>query len=382
MPYRVALYLSLSQMHHQGIANGALRYAHNKGWRIFGAYWPMYEMGEITTWKGDGIIAAVESLDELAELRKPGVPVVDISGAVSHPCLTRVSNDNVAIGRQGGEHLLTLGHSRFCFAAAEGSLWSDERLRGFDEATAQSRNDAVGVYAKKLAWWQRSEFSRELAQFLARQPRPFSIMAANDIIGMNVVGACRIAGLSIPEDVALVSVDNEELLCELSTPPMSSIPFDRHEIGFRAAERLDALMQGLIDYMPPLQITPLPVVERASSDLGSSGDGLVNAALAYIRREAKHGISAIDVVRQASCSRRTLESRFQHGLGHSILAEIHRVRVNHARHLLMETALPVSRVSSESGFNSVARFITVFSDLAGESPKRYRQRKGVMRRGS
>ncbi|MCD8139111.1 MAG: helix-turn-helix domain-containing protein [Planctomycetaceae bacterium] len=226
----------------------------------------------------------------------------------------------------------------------------------------------------------KPEFKRELAQFLSKQPRPFSIMAANDIIGMNVVGACRMAGLSIPNDVALVSVDNEELLCELSTPPMSSIPFDRHEIGFRAAERLDALMQGLIDYTPPLLIEPMPVVERASSILVSSGDATVNEALAYIRRNAASGIIAVDVARQASCSRRTLEARFRKELGCSILTEIHRVRVSLARHLLMETSLPINRVSTECGFNSVTRFGAIFTAMVGESPRRYRERRGTMRR--
>ena len=380
MPYNIALYLSLTQMHHQGIANGALRYAHTKGWRIFGAYWPMYEIGEIEKWNGDGIIAAVESLEELAELRKAGVPVVDISGAVEHPDLTRVSNDNLAIGNQGGEHIALLGLEHHCFAAAEGSLWSDERQRGFCTALARrGRGEEVTVFRRPFSWWQQPEFSQELADFLAKQPRPFGIMAANDIVGMNVVGACRLAGLSIPEEVALVSVDNEELLCELSTPPMSSIPFDRHEIGFRAAERLDALMQGLIDSMPPLLITPMPVVERASSTLLPTGDATVKAALSYIRQNARQGIGAVDVARQAACSRRTLEARFRKLMGHSILDEIHRIRVGHARHLLMETALPISRVSSECGFNSVVRFIAVFTELAGEAPKSYRLRKGVMR---
>ncbi|MCC8164636.1 MAG: helix-turn-helix domain-containing protein [Planctomycetes bacterium] len=217
-----------------------------------------------------------------------------------------------------------------------------------------------------------------MARFLRRQKPPFAIMAANDIIGMNVVGACRLAGLAIPEDVALVSVDNEELLCELSTPPMSSIPFDRFEIGFRAAERLDALMQGLIDYMPPLLIQPLPLVERASSTLLSSTDIMVNEALSYIRQNARQGIGAVEVVRQAKCSRRTLETRFKKIVGVSILEEIHRVRIGHASHLLLETTLPVSRISTDCGFNSVARFIAVFTEMTGVSPKAYRQRKGVM----
>ncbi len=378
MPNNVALYLSLTQMHHQGIANGALRYANAKGWRIFGAYWPMYEIGAIDAWNGDGIIAAVESAGELRKLRRAGVPIVDISGAIERDDLTRVSNDNVAIGRLAGDHIARLGYDRYCFAAAAGSLWSDERFRGFQEATAPYRRDDVAVFRRKYGWWQSPEFSPELARFLRRQKRPFAVMAANDIIGMNVVGACRLAGLAIPADVALVSVDNEELLCELSTPPMSSIPFDRFEIGFRAAERLDALMQGLIGYMPPLLIPPLPLVERASSTLLPSTDIMVNEALSYIRQNARQGIGAVEVVRQAKRSRRTLETRFKKIVGTSILEEIHRVRIGHASHLLLETTLPVSRISKDCGFNSVARFIAVFTEMTGASPKAYRQRKGVM----
>ncbi|MCC8164637.1 MAG: hypothetical protein LIQ31_00460 [Planctomycetes bacterium] len=145
MPHNVALYLSLTQMHHQGIANGALRYANAKGWRIFGAYWPMYEIRTIDAWNGDGIIAAVESAGELRKLRRAGLPIVDISGAVERDDLTRVSNDNAAIGRLAGDHIVRLGYDRYCFAAAAGSLWSDDRLRGFQDATAPPTGTATSL---------------------------------------------------------------------------------------------------------------------------------------------------------------------------------------------------------------------------------------------
>lgn len=380
MPFNIALYLNLTQMHHQGIAHGVLQYANSKGWRLFGAYWPMNEIGAIDDWRGDGIIAAVESLDELKELRKAKVPIVDISGAVAHPTLTRVSNDNIGIGVLGGEHLSELGYENCCFAAAEGSLWSEERLEGFSRATAAWRKGPVAVFGRRISWWREPEFSRALARFLLQQKRPACIMAANDIIGMNVVGACRMAQLSIPGDMALVSVDDEDLLCELSVPPMSSIPFDRKEIGLRAAERLDALMQGLIRYFPPLSIPSFPVMKRASSTYLSSDDALLNEAISYIRQNARRGIGAVDVVRKTACSRRTLETRFRKELGHSILSEVHRVRVEHAKHLLIETILPVSKISAECGFNSVVRFGAVFLEITGKTPKEYRNRKGVMKK--
>ncbi|MCC8179412.1 MAG: substrate-binding domain-containing protein [Planctomycetes bacterium] len=372
--FQVALYLNMTLLHQQGMVHGVIRYSRERrNWNLFGAYWPMYEINDINKWGGDGIIAAVESREDIEMLTRPGLPVVDTSGAIYHPQLSTITNDNVGIGVIGGEHMADNGFEHYAFCAADGSAWSDERLEGFRRATSGSRERGVAVFSKKIGWWHSPEFSRELAEFLQLQPKPLAVMSANDIIGMNVVGACRLAGLRIPEDVALVSVDNEELLCDLSTPPISSIPFDREEIGYRSAERLDMLMQGVAgETPPPLRIRPLPLVERASSAMFAVSDPMVAQALALIRSDAIKHLGAGEVAAKLYTSRRNLERKFRQQMGRTLLEEIHRTRIKHAKRLLRESKLSATRIAYLSGFGTLDRFAAVFSRYAGVAPKQYR----------
>ncbi len=373
--FRVALYFNMALVHHQGMANGIIRYARNHGdWELFGAYWPMYRISDYHSWQGDGIIAAVETPGDIEKLTASGIPVVDTSGAILDPRLSLVTNDNPEIGRVGGSHLVLNGLERFVFCAAKGSTWSDERLAGFDQATRAARTGKLAVFRRKYNWWYTPEYSRALAQFLSRQRFPIGLMAANDTIGMNVVGAARLAGIRIPEDVALVSVDNEELLCELSTPPMSSIPFNRQEIGYRAAERLDQLMRGVISEAPELRIKPYPLVERASSAVTTARDAMVVEAVAFIRQNAGMNLSAGEVADKLFTSRRNLERRFKDQLGRTILEEIHRARINLAKRLFREGEASAKRVAGLSGFRTLDRFSAIFTRYAGVSPSVYRDR--------
>lgn len=371
--FKVALYFNMAQVHHQGMVKGIIEYARERGnWELFGAYWPMIQIRDFGDWKGDGIIAAVETQGDIALLTRGGVPVVDTSGAIFDRKFATVTNDNPEIGRICGAHLVDNGLEHYAFCGALGSMWSEERLLGFEEATRGVRIGKIATFRRKIGWWHSPEFSGELADFLFRQRRPLGVLSANDIIGMNVVGACRMAGLRIPGDIAIVSVDNEELLCELSTPPLSSIPFNRFEVGFRSAERLDALMRGLFPEAPASRIKPMELVERASSAAVTTSDSLVLSALALIRDRAVSNINAMEVAQALFSSKRNLERRFREETGRTILEEIHRTRVAYAKRLLRESDLSIKRISGASGFRTLDRFVAIFTRYAKISPKQYR----------
>lgn len=369
---RVAIYLDLTQVHQQGIANGILRYARERGnWQLFGAYWPMSAIDDFRKWRGDGIVGDIQTQGDIELARAAGAPVVDTSGAFDHPLLSTVTNDNRRTGELAAAHFSENGHASFAFCGMEDMIWSDERLAGF-AAGLEREPGNVPVFRKKLAWWHSSRFSAALGKWLARLPRPLAVFAANDIIGMNVVGACRLASLRIPEEVAVASVDNEEMLCELSSPPMSSFPFDRHEIGYRAAERLDALMRGSAFPIPPLRVQPLPLVIRASSSSLVFSDPLIGEVVSHIRRNAVNFLGVAEVARMFKLSRRNLERRFRAQIGHTMLEEIHRVRVAFAKRLLGSGDLPLVKVAHRCGFMTPVRFAIVFQKLEGVSPKAYR----------
>lgn len=379
---RVALYMDMDQAHQRGIANGIVQYVRKHGnWRIFGAQWPMFAVGDLGAWDGDGIIAAIETEGDVEKILRTGLPVVDVSGGQEHPEITRIINDSVLTGEIAGRHLLDNGYTRFAFVACSDTLWSRHRLEGLDRVTRGARSGGIPVFGRKKLWWRQPQFSTELAEFLASQPKPLAVMAANDMVAMNVVGCCRMAQLRIPEDVAVVSVDNEELMCELSTPAVSSIPFDRQEIGYRAAERLDAMMRGELGRTPPpMVIPPFPLVERESSTWRSvTDDPLISDALDFIRKNATRGISSLDVVRHVYASRRSIEQRFRKQMGHSILTEIHRVRVSYAKKLLTrEDDMAVSRVAAMSGFTSVNRFVAIFERYEGRTPQDFQKSRNTM----
>jgi len=200
------------------------------------------------------------------------------------------------------------------------------------------------------------------------------LMACNDICGREVLQACAAAGLRVPDDVAVVGVDNDELMCELSNPPLSSIALDVEKAGYEAARLLDSLMSGHLLKERIVQVEPVYVVTRQSSEIMAPDDPCVASALQFIKTHAGQPIGVQHVIDQTGVSRRTLERRFARALGRSINSEITRYRLERAKRLLLETDLPSFRVAKGAGFGTVKTFNRVFRRETGVSPKRFRQR--------
>jgi LacI family transcriptional regulator len=211
-----------------------------------------------------------------------------------------------------------------------------------------------------------------LADWLRSLPKPVGLTACNDICGREVLQACASAGLRVPDDVAVVGVDNDELMCELSGPPLSSVVLDLERAGYEAAKLLDGLMSGDSVGRHVVPVEPVYVVTRQSSDVIGQDDASVATALRFIKNYAGRPISVCDVVEQVHVSRRTLERRFSCVLGRSISSEITQCRLERAKHLLLETDLPSYRVAEGAGFGTIKSFNRVFRREAGVSPQRFR----------
>jgi len=211
-----------------------------------------------------------------------------------------------------------------------------------------------------------------LADWIKGLPKPVGLMACNDICGREVLQACASTGLHVPDDVAVVGVDNDELMCELSNPTLSSVALDLEKAGYEAARLLDGLMSGRFDNNHIVQVEPAYVVTRQSSDLIAQDDPCVAAALRFIKDHAGQAIAVSDVGEEVGVSRRTLERRFLRALGRSVYSEITRCRVERAKRLLVETDLPSYRVAGGAGFGSTKTFNRVFRRAGGVSPKEFR----------
>jgi LacI family transcriptional regulator len=212
-----------------------------------------------------------------------------------------------------------------------------------------------------------------ITAWLNSLPKPVGLMACNDVRGRQIIEACSLGEMHVPNEVAVVGVDEDRLLSELSNPPLSSVALNAEQGGFRAAALLDDLMSGRSSVRQTLLVEPLWVVTRPSSDVLAIEDRDVAAAVAFIRKNAKRPIGVQDIVKQTAMSRRALEIRFQRCLGRSIRDEIERIRLEWTKQLLVETDLPLGKIADCAGFGSQSYLSKVFHETIGITLTQYRR---------
>ena len=262
----IALCINLNDFYEHGIARGVVRYAKELGsWRLFGYGWMFRPVGSLSEWRGDGIIARIEFKEDFDRIRALRIPVVDVAGAFIGKGVSTVSNDDLATGAAGAELLLSQCFVNFAFCGASGVEWSSKRLEGFISKLGGSPSSCP-VFLKPLRWWEAQKVSRSLKAWISKLTLPCAVMACNDTAGVLLCAACRDMGLKVPDDIAVIGVDNEDVLCELSNPSLSSIPLDCERIGYESAALLNSIISSRkipkeISLVPPGQ-----AVRRASTD--------------------------------------------------------------------------------------------------------------------
>jgi len=369
---RVGLFMGLIDHFEHGIARGVVRFARGRpDWDLYGYGWMFQSLGSLEGWDGDGLVARIESRKDADRMAARGIPVVDVAGAWGRPGVRQVCNDDAATGSLAARHLRLLGVGAFAFCGVPRVGWSQARREAFRAAVAPSR---VSVFEKPLAWWEGLRESSPFDAWLRGLPKPVALFACNDTAGLKAGAACRRLGFEVPADVAILGVDNEDILCELSVPPLSSISLDLERIGWQAAEALSGFMDGRPGRQTPILIPPREVVERASTRTVVTGDTLVDEALRLIHRAAVGAPLTVGLaVKSIPSSRRSIEKRFKKALGRSIHQEIIRHRIDAARRLLRDTNLTVAAVAGEAGFANAQRFYAAFRSLQGVTPGAYRR---------
>lgn len=343
-------------------------------------------------WQPDGIICQIYN-DRLAKVyRETRRPVVELFESRTHSEFPRILPDDVATGELAARHFLERGFRHFGFFGAPWMLWSRERETGFRaeiERTFHARGRAAGGSNTQVnftftsygssggsvsAAFDGSSKSRAaaMASWLTAQPRPLALFVANDLWGFELLQAAREQHLHVPEDVAILGVDNEELLCEIAHPPLSSIRIGAEQIGRHAVMLLERLFRhkkprGEIPRIPPMEI-----VTRQSTDVLAVDDPEVAEALRHIRQHAIEGLSVKELLAAIPINRRTLERRFISLLGHTPLEEIRRIRLERAK-VLLQTDLPIYEVSARCGFATAEYLATTFLQATGSTPTAYRR---------
>jgi len=376
---RVAVLVETSNAYGREIQLGIADYVRaNSRWSMFveqhelGALPPPWLLRQ--TW--DGIISRPTTTALARAFGAMKVSVVDLNDLHHDLGYPRLQSDNSAIGRLAADHLRDLGLKRYGFCGFAGEAWVTERREGFVQRLKQ-----IGFTAScyQTPWRGRCVLpwaieQDRLAQWLKQLQPPVGIFSCNDVRGRQVLEVCRRLGYAVPQQFAVVGVDNDELLCRMSDPPLSSVLPDAHRLGFEAASLLDRLMAGRKVLAVVRLIKPRAVVIRQSSDTLAIEDPDVATALRFIRLKGCAGVHVSDVLRVVPLSRSLLERRFRQSIGRSLHAEIRAVQLRKAAQLLEETDRPLKQIASLCGIRRVEYLSYLFNENFGLPPGAYRRR--------
>jgi len=379
-----ALLLDGSRSYDRGLLRGIASYvALHEPWTFlrpaafyqhaFGAANMAWE--EIRRQKPDGVIMnAPPREDQRPRLRIPAIMVpVGRMVAPAH-CLV---SENIAVAVLAADHLIGQGLRHFAFAGFEEAVWSLERREHFCRRLAE-RGFAASTCMTPLSARKskRPRCEVTLVRWLMALPKPVGIMACNDEFARWLSELCRTHGLRVPDEVALIGVDNDELICELSDPPLSSVSFATEQAGYEAAELLDRLMRGgKSQTWYSILVHSSRVVARQSTDLLAVRDEEVAKALRFIRRNSHHLIQVNDVVDATLLSHRTLHNRFRRIVGRSLVQEINRRRAAHIAEMLVTTSDSIYRIARAIGYETAGHMSRFFRREMGATPREYRLRR-------
>jgi LacI family transcriptional regulator len=374
----VAVLVESSHAYGRAIIEGVLRYnTERTAWSIyleprgFEAPPPWF-----ATWKGDGIIARFPAREETVLAKR--VPIIDLYGTLNDTELPHVAGDNALIGRLVFDHFWERGIRSFAFYAWANRLsrYDEERQNMFCDL-ARAAGCACSVFTSlgtgtSIYDWEKEQ-QRHVA-WLQALPKPVGIFLFNDIPAHRVLDLCRDAEVQVPDEVAIVTVGNDPILCTSTVPPASSVEHDGEQIGYEAATLLDRMMQGGQAPREPIRVAPRGLVVRLSSDVLAVEDPDVAAALRYIHEHACGGLRVSDLVQRVAVSQSVLERKFLRLLGRAPKAEMLRVQLGRARQLLSGSNLPLREVARQCGFESDKYFSDAFLRGSGLRPLAYRTR--------
>jgi LacI family transcriptional regulator len=377
---RIMFLTETSSTQSRRILRGIVNYANLQGPWIF--YAEPEEQKKllplIVDWEPDGIITRILSPQRASELKAAGIPTVVISGYKRNiEGFPAVVDDNLNIGEMGAQYFLNRGFRHFAFCGFKNRYWSHLRAKSFCGKIAKAgfRTDVYErLRPKSASEWRREQML--MAEWLKSLTTPVGLMACDDNHGRRIVETCKIAGLAVPLQIAVLGVDNDELACDLSTPSLSSIARNFEKAGYEVARLLAELIAGKKLPNETVVIHSTHVVTRQSTDIFAVEDPRMVKALFFIRENSTRPIQVDEVVAAAGLSRGHLERLFRTVLNHSVHDEIDRVRINQVTSRLLETNLSISQISSDLNYSSPEHMTRHFRKAAGTTPLAFRKKFG------
>lgn len=380
----VSVLIESSRAFGRGLIDGVARWIRERGnWSTF------FEPRDLAspaprwlrTWKGDGILVRLDDHQMLEAVLATGVPAVDVRCNLIDSPLPQIGGDNRRMIQIGFEHFVSAGLTNFGFCGIPTGIdrFMDLRRSSFVELVEQTGATVHSFEVRedpdrRISDWE-SEIDR-LAEWMRELPKPIGILACDDHHGLQVLDAARRAGVAVPDQVAVVGINNDPVICQLAFPPMSSIDPGGPRIGYAAAACLENLMAGGDPPGKHVIIEPTGLFIRQSSDMVAIDDAELAQAVRFIRQHACDGIRIRDILDEIPLSRSVLERKFRALLNRTPHAEIQRIRITRARQLLLESDLSLRDIADCTGFSGEKYFSDAFHRETGVRPGAFRRTHG------
>lgn len=372
---RIVLLIETSRAFGRQLIMGIARYS-----KLHGP-WSFYKepidlkssVPHLTTWKPDGIIMRDSLITK--ELLKLKIPTILAIHNSSYPKnLPAIKTDSFSIAKMASEHFIEKALKNFAFCGFDDYEWSNERKLFFcrfnREAGYKTHIYSPPKRIKKNDWEKEQQHVRDWIKSL---PKPVGIFACNDDRGQHILEVCKMIDLKVPEDAAVIGVDNDPMICDIGDPPLTSIALNVESAGYYAAKLMNSMIKNKRFFGNHIIVSPSHIVQRQSSDILAVNDTEVAKAIYYIKKNAKSKILINDVVKATGISRRTLERRFRNTIHRSIYNEIHHVRIELISKLLIETDLPVSQITSLFDFTDTEHISRYFKREKGIGLREFRK---------
>ena len=380
----IVLMVDASRAYGRGICRGVATYAERReDWLILPHERP--ELNELPRWvtqsRVNGIIAYIPNRKLYRRITSLKVPAVDVHGRCRSPLIPVIESDAQVIVSLALQFFLKSGFNHLAYCGYPSVFFSDQREESF-RSNVLKMNKKAHFYApstrqqvgEDLYQFEKGNVQHEadLSSWLRSLPKPVAILACNDIRGQQIINACRELEIKMPEEVAVLGVDNDEIICRLCRPTLSTIEPDVERIGYLAAELIAAQLEGTsVD--PSYQVPPRRVVERQSADMVVADHPLVVTAARLIRDRPNCDASVEQICEQVGTSRSTLDTLFLTHLGRTIAGEITRLRVQRSQNLLLDSDLSLAQIAQQCGFSSATYFCRFFKQFSGQTPNAFRQ---------
>jgi LacI family transcriptional regulator len=377
----IRLYADVVHSYSRGVLRGIANYAKMHGSWDFNVT-ARIEPEFTATFARDsirGVIIQIRKKDQAEKLFASGVPAVNVSNVIAlpHP-LPAVFPDDVATGRMAAAYFLERGFRNFAFFGHTSQQFSRERSEGFVQSLQQAGFQCMSYFHPAPDGDTRGHANvDERLAALSSLPKPLAVFCSNDSCARSVIRDATRMGLQVPDQIAVLGVDNDEINCELAGVQLSSIRLNTERIGYEAAALLAKLMAGQAAPADPILIPPVEVITRRSTDVLALADAEVANVVRFIRDRGGREINVEDLLKKTVLSRRSLEMRFRKALGRSPYQEIRRVQLERAQLLLSRTDHSVREIADACGFKEARQLSTAFHGSLGITPRQYRRSRRV-----